>query len=233
MAYTTHQCRGIIEKYLTAFQVHPEEVDRLAMLGELPETLGIHLRETLLRGHLAGWLVPDADPQYTLTDCNSSDAAQMERMVASGIGSGEVKSLYKHLCIGATTVDAPLAIEYIHINVLLEDMRFGAAGPRIFTDGMTIPLPNDFFESIAGYHIPFMRPYIEPLVPEMYRTLKPGRSLQFAPSTNVNEFSDLLVAAGFENVRTIGMIPSTPYKSARTRPTHIVEATKPLSGANP
>lgn len=144
-----------------------------------------------------------------------------------GIGSGGVQSQYDRLFIGCTAVDAPVDPDVVHVNVNPEDMRFPAVGPRILIDGRAIPLPDQFFRHGEGSHIPYDRSLIPALLHDLYRTLRPGGTLRYAPSTNVLDVIRLLQREGFVGVRIVKPAPRTHYRGKTTLPTQVIEATKP------
>jgi hypothetical protein len=124
-------------------------------------------------------------------------------------------------------MDAPTQPNVIHINTMPEDMRFSAQGPRILTDGKTIPLPDDFLKSIVGLHIPYDLGLTPRLVIEMFRTLQSGGTAKYAPSMHVRAVSHLFRAAGFVNIRDTTKAPMTLYRGRSTFPTNYIEAIKP------
>jgi hypothetical protein len=162
-----------------------------------------------------------------VTSIQHGPAIQMEATMASSIGTGTAQSQYDRLRIGCTSVDAIDDADVVHINVLPEDMRFAADGPRILTDGTTVPLPDNFLTEAAGTHIPYDRTLTPPLIQEIFRTLRQGGKVRYAPSSNSSNVSALFQNAGFVNINIVGVAGSTPYKGANTRSSFIIEAEKP------
>jgi len=225
--YPTPTDRIFVEQALTSLQVHPGEIDRLASLGDMPETIGALLVMAIQTRAIDNWLVPDAVPGFLVTDCIQTPPIDMERAIAAGIGLAATPSLYDRLFIGGTAIDAPSDADVIHINVLPEDMRFTAWGPRILTDGMTVPVPDDFFIQTEGYHIPWFPMYTVPLIRDVYRTLKPQGVLLYAASTNRDEVVRLLGSEGFVNIQILGFAPRTQYHGRTTPACRVISANKP------
>jgi hypothetical protein len=212
---------------MQGINVHPEEVRRVAELGDLPETRGQEIVVALQSMQPANWYTNDLDdPRYLVTNIAHAPAIEMERRVAAGIGSTG-PSLYERLFVGCTDVDAPTDSDIIHVNSTPEDMRFAAGGPRILIDGRIIPVPDDFFRHSEGSHIPFDLGCTPVLIRELFRTLRPGGTLRYAPSTNTQNVGSLLTAAGFPRVVIVGLALITPYRGRNTLPAPILQATKP------
>jgi hypothetical protein len=225
--FHTPNDRASVEQQLQALNVHPEEVRRPADLGDLPETIGNALVTAIRQGQLATWLTNDVDdPQYRTSDINQPSAIALERTIASGIGTSGGVSPYERLFVGGTPADAPLDADVVHVNVLTEDMRFPALGPRILIDGKTLPLPDRFFRISEGYHIPLDRTLTPALVKELHRTIRVNGLLLYAPSSNVNDVEQLLIQEGFVNVRILRPAPRTVYRGRITLPTMILQATR-------
>jgi hypothetical protein len=175
------QDRYFVESELDKLRVHPEEVRRLAELGDAVETIGQALVDAVRRGDVAKMLTADLDdPQFMVMNVADPSAAALERSIAVGIGRSGQQSPYDRLYIGGTAMDAPTQPNVIHINTMPEDMRFPAQGPRILMDGKTIPLPDDFLKSIEGLHIPYDLGLTPRLVVEMFRTLQSGGMVKYA-----------------------------------------------------
>lgn len=216
-----------VQNALVAQSVHPEEIERLVVLGSLPETLGQEMLAVALAGWPAGWLMADPfDGQFFTTLCGHLPAIQLEGRVAAGIGTGAA-SQYRRLFIGCTVVDARHDADIVHVNVLSEDMRFPALGPRILIDGKTVPFPDDFFDRCEGYHIPFSPPLTGPLLQDLFRTLRSGGVLHYAPSHSSQQVAQILNQEGFVNVRKQGFVRTTPYRGGNTPTVAILVAEKP------
>lgn len=180
--------RTLVEQGLQSVNLHPDDIERLASFGAAPETDGQELVAAVVAGRYSAWLTADiVDAEYVTTDLHEPAAIALEARVASTIGTSGSSSIYTRLFSGGTTADAPLEIEVIHINCNPEDMRFPALGPRILIDGRTIPIRDGLFDCAEGYHIPFDLSLSPELFRELFRTIRPGGHLLYAPSSNTAE----------------------------------------------
>lgn len=225
--FTNPGDRGAVEASLVALRVHPEEVARIADLGDVPETAGQEIIAALPGIRPVFWYIQDMDdPRFLVTNIRHAPALDMERKAALGIGAGG-PSQYERLLVGCTDVDAVNDPDVVHVNTTPEYMRFQASGPRILIDGKSLPLPDSCFRRGEGSHIPFDRALTPALLAELHRTLRSGGLLVYAPSTNVQDVVLLLQGAGFVSVVIAGFAPRTIYRGRMTPPTLIIEATKP------
>ncbi len=218
--------QNIVEAAMHVYNAHPEEIDRVATLGALPEIVGQEIVDAVTSLQNSAWYIPDmTDTTFTVLNINSPDALGMEARAASGIGRVHA-SQYTHLCVGCTIVDAPLDADVVHVNVTPEDMRFKAKGPRILIHGEVIPLPTEFFRSAEGAHIPFDATTTPALIGELFRTVRPGGDLRFSSSTNSNDTANLMRQAGFHNVTYAGPERRTLYQQRMTLPTLVIRASR-------
>jgi hypothetical protein len=97
--------RAVVEQAMKACNVHPDEIERVAELGDVPETIGQELVATLTAIQTQGWYTTDLDdPQFVVTNVAHVPAIEMESRVAAGIGRGGVTSQYERLFVGCTVV---------------------------------------------------------------------------------------------------------------------------------
>lgn len=219
-----------IESGLHRGHMCPNEISRLIHLGGLEETIGQHFVDEFRNWEIQlppeSWFCLDSEDGVSrYTSSEHAPAVELEARVGGGIGqNGE--SRYKRLYIGCTTVDAEFDADIIHVNVLAEDMVFPASGPRILINGSQLPLRAGSIDRCFGQHIPVMLPQIENLLREVFRVLKPGGILIFAPSTHPSIVRDLLGPIGFVDIRQDGTAGATWYKRRRTFPATIIAARK-------